>query len=204
MAVRVESQEIPKGLDSNDCAGDCILLWDDGFEIHFQRVPCTKTQFGEQSSIIEEVSSEDLWYAKNEMTVRYSLEDFFTEPFAEFDHPFLVTRRAKVAALTGEGQEILVAAVFASDPGEAVMKDAAIEVTVNDRFDIRTQETILFGKTVVVNLLKSLEIIFNTLIIFRFLWLSRAIDGGDVGHDRFSFRSQCRMPDEICCKLTWK
>ena len=88
--MRVESQEIPKGLDSNDGARDCILLWDNGLKKHFQRVPCTSAQFGEESSIIEEVSPEDLWYAKNEMTVWYSLEHFFTEPFPEFNYSLLM------------------------------------------------------------------------------------------------------------------
>jgi hypothetical protein len=54
-----------------------------------------------------------------------------------------------------------VAAVCASDPSEAVVEDAAIEVTVDDHFDIRTKKSILFGKTVVVNLFKSLEMILK-------------------------------------------
>ena len=58
-----------------------------------------------------------------------------------------------------------MAAVFASYPGEAVMEDAAIEITVNHPFDIGTKKAIPFGKTVVVNLFKSLEMILNTLII---------------------------------------
>jgi hypothetical protein len=94
-----------------------------------------------------------------------------------------------------------MAAVFASDPGEAVVEDAAIEVTVDDHFDIRTKKTILFGKTVVVNLFKSLKMLLNTSIVLGFLWLSRAIYRRDIGHDRFSFGSQGRMPDEIYCKL---
>ena len=76
----------PEGLDGNDGAGDCILLRDNVLEKHFQRVPCTSAQLGEESSVIEEVSPEDLGYAENEMTVRYSLEDFFTEPFPELHH----------------------------------------------------------------------------------------------------------------------
>jgi hypothetical protein len=94
-----------------------------------------------------------------------------------------------------------MAAVFASDPGETVMEDSAIEVTVNDSFDIGAKKAILFGKTVVIDLFKSLEMIFNTLIILRFLWLSRAIYRRDIGHVRFSFGSTPRMPDEIYCKL---
>jgi len=50
-----------------------------------------------------------------------------------------------------------VAAVFAPDSGEAVMEDAAIKVTVNDHFDIRTKKAILFRKTVVIDLFKSLK-----------------------------------------------
>jgi predicted DCC family thiol-disulfide oxidoreductase YuxK len=112
-----------------------------------------------------------------------------------------MTRRAEVTALTREGQKILMAAVFASDPGKAVMEDAAIEVTVNDHFDIRTKKAILFGKTVVIDLFKSLKMILHTLKILRFPWLSRAIYRRDVGHDRFSIGNKSRMPDEMYCKL---
>ena len=59
MAVRIESQEIPEGLDGNNGVGDCILLRDNGLEKDFQRVPCTTAQFGEESSIIQEVSAKD-------------------------------------------------------------------------------------------------------------------------------------------------
>ena len=79
------------------------------------------------------------------------------------------------------------------------MEDAAIEVAIDDLPHIRPKKTILFGKAVVVNLFKSLKMILNTLIILRFQWLSRAICRRDVGHDRFSFGSKSRMPDEIYC-----
>jgi hypothetical protein len=88
-----------KGLDGDDGARDCILLWDNGLEKDFQRVPCTSAQFGEESSIIEEVSPEDLGYAKNEMTVWYGLEDLFTKPLPELQYPFLVTGGAEMPSL---------------------------------------------------------------------------------------------------------
>jgi hypothetical protein len=97
-----------------------------------------------------------------------------------------------------------VAAVFASDPGEAIMEDAAIQVTVNDHSDIRPEKTVLFGETAAVNQFKSLKMIINTLIILRFLWFSRAIYRRNVRHDRFSFGSKSRMPDERYGKLNWK
>ena len=48
-----------------------------------------------------------------------------------------------------------MAAVFASNPGEAIMEDAAIDITVNYQFDISTKKTMPFGKTVVINLFES-------------------------------------------------
>jgi hypothetical protein len=66
MAVGVDSQEIPKSLDGNDGAQDCILLWDNGLEKRFQRFPCTSAQLREESSIIKEVSPDNLGYAMSE------------------------------------------------------------------------------------------------------------------------------------------
>jgi len=86
-------------------------------------------------------------------------------------------------------------------PGRAVVENAAIEVTVDDLFHIRTKKAILFGKAVVVNLFKSLKMILNTSIVLGFLWLSRAIYRRDIRHVRFSVGSKSGMFDEINCKL---
>lgn len=59
-----------------------------------------------------------------------------------------------------------MAAILGSDPGETVMEDAAIEITINNLFNIRTKKTILFGKTFVVNLLELFKIVLNTLVIW--------------------------------------
>ena len=103
MAMGVESREIPKGLDGDDGAGECILLRNNGLEKRFRRVPCTSAEIGEQLSVIEKISAKDLEYTENEMTVRYSLEHVFTEPFSELYLSLLMAGRAEVAALTREG-----------------------------------------------------------------------------------------------------
>jgi hypothetical protein len=139
MALRVETKEIPKGLDGNDGAGDYILLWDNGLEKDFQRVPCTTARFGEESSIIEEVSPEDLGYAKNEMTVRYGLVDFFTDPFPELHYPSLVRGGAEMATLTREGKKVFVSAALALHTGEAIIEDAAIQVAIDGLPHVGTQ-----------------------------------------------------------------
>jgi hypothetical protein len=90
-----------------------------------------------------------------------------------------------------------MAAVFASNSGEAVMENAAIEVTVDDHFDIRRKKAILFGKTVVVNLFKSLVMILNTLIILRIMWFTWLINWRRVGHGPFFLKRDEDMPDSL-------
>jgi len=51
MAMGVESQEIPEGLDGNGGAGECILLRDNGLEKDFQRVPCASAEIGEMNNL---------------------------------------------------------------------------------------------------------------------------------------------------------
>jgi hypothetical protein len=45
------------------------------------------------------------------------------------------------------------------------VEDAAIKVTVTGLFDIGTEKTVLPRKMVVINLFKTLKMIFNALII---------------------------------------
>ena len=60
-------------------------------------------------------------------------------------------------------------------PGTRMLGTGGLRWARGFPFEIGTKKNILFGKTVVVNLFNSLEIILNALIIFRVLWLLRAI-----------------------------
>ena len=94
--------------------------------------------------------------------------------------------------------------VFTLNAGKAVMQDAAIKVAVYDLFHVGPEKAVLFGKTIVVNLFQRFKMVFNSArggIVLRFPGFARAIYRRDIGHDRFSFGSQCRMPDEIYCRL---
>lgn len=75
-----------------------------------------------------------------------------------------------------------MAAVFTFDAGETIVEDAAIEVTVNDPFDIRTKKAILFGKTVVIDLLKFLKVILNASVILGILRFPRAVCERNIRH----------------------
>ena len=54
-------------------------------------------------------------------------------------------------------------------------KVAAVEVIANDLFDIRTPETVLSGKTVIIDLHEGFKVILHAVIIVCILWLSRAV-----------------------------
>ena len=58
-----------------------------------------------------------------------------------------------------------MSALSASNTGKSIMKDTTIEIAIDHLFHIGAEETVLFGKMLVINLLKSVKIIFNTLII---------------------------------------
>ncbi len=109
------------------------------------------------------------------MPVRECLEDLLTEPLPEFYHSFLMAGGAEVPAFAREGQEILVATIFAFNAGETIVEDAAIKIAVDHLFHISTEETVLGGKALVIDLLKFLKMILNALVILGILRFTRAI-----------------------------
>jgi hypothetical protein len=88
-----------------------------------------------------------------------------------------------------------MAAVFTSVPGEAIMEDAAIEITVNDQFDIRPKEAILLGKALIVDLFQRFKIVLNALIILRVLWPTWLTNGRRVVHGLFFLKQDEDVPD---------
>jgi hypothetical protein len=180
--VGVEVEEIPEGLDSDDGPGNCLVSWTEAKERHLQGIPCTAAQFGEDFSIIEEVAPENLWDAEGEVAVGDGLEDLLTKPLTEFHHSFLVAGGTEMAPCTREGQQILVAAVLAFDAGKTVVEDAAIKIAIDHRFHISTEEAVLDGDALFINLLKFLKVILNTMVILRILRFARAGWGRNVGH----------------------
>ena len=65
---------------------------------------------------------------------------------------------------------------------KTVMKDAAIEVAVYNLFDIRPEKAVLLCKPIIMNLPQRLEMVFNTLIIFRKFRFPWFVDSRCAGH----------------------
>jgi hypothetical protein len=182
MAVGVEVQEIPKGLDGDDCARRGILAANGWQKDGLKRFPCAAAQFGEEFPIIEEVAPENLWHAEGEVPVGGRFEDPLTKPLPEFHYSLLVAGRAEVAALAGECQEVFMAAVLAFHAGKAVVEDAAIQIAEDHLLHISTEEPVLGGKALVIDLLKFLKGILNASVVLGVLRFARAVCGRSVGH----------------------
>ena len=139
----IEPEEVAECLDGDDGAGNGIILRNGLLQKDLQRLPGATAEGGKKFSVIEEVSTQNLRDAKDKMSMGYLFEDIHTEPLAEFHHALLVAGWAEVAALAGECQKVFVAAVFAFHTGKTVVQIAAIQVTINYLFDIRTPEAVL-------------------------------------------------------------
>ncbi len=67
--------------------------------------------------------------------MRHRGQQGLVQPEAPPRQPFGVATGAEVARLAGEGEEVLVVAGIAADPGEAVLQETAIEKLVHDLGD---------------------------------------------------------------------
>ena len=69
MAVGIESEEVAKGLDGNDGAGDGIPLRHRLLKKELQGFPGATTQIGKEIPVIEEVPAQDFRDAEDDMSV---------------------------------------------------------------------------------------------------------------------------------------
>ncbi len=82
-------------------------------------------------AVVHEIDPEAFGYAEDPVSVRNFLENVGQQPFAVFDDPLPMARGAKVAALARKRQKIFVAAMVASDPGEAASQVAAVRIAID-------------------------------------------------------------------------
>ncbi len=60
----IETEEVAEGLDSDDGAGNGIVLVNRILEKNLQGFPGTAAQIGKKCPIVEEVTAEDFWDAQ--------------------------------------------------------------------------------------------------------------------------------------------
>jgi len=75
-----------------------------------------------------------------------------------------------------------MAAFSTLDPCEAVMQDAAVQVSIDDLLYVGSQKSILFGKAIIIDPFKFFKMVFNALIILRILRLARFVNSRCIRH----------------------
>jgi len=126
------------------------------------------------------------------MPVRNLLEDIRAEPLPEFYHALLMAGRAEMAALAGECQEVLMAAVFTLHTGETVVQVAAVQIPVDDLLYIGTEKSIESFKTFLIDLEKGFKMILHAPVIIGRLRIPWTIHSGGCGHDFSPLRKSDR------------
>jgi len=92
--------------------------------------------------MIKEVGPEHFGYGENPLGVADLGENLLLEKLRENSRSLRSTQRAESAAFAREGDEELVRALGALDPGETGFKDATIEVSGDGRIIKPSPETI--------------------------------------------------------------
>ena len=99
------------------------------------------------------------------MMVGHGLDNTGAKPFAELHHAFLMARRVIMPPFTRKGQKVLMAAVPAAHPRKAVVQVAAVQVAIDHLPDIGPEKSIPALEALFIDLLESLKMILNTLIV---------------------------------------
>jgi hypothetical protein len=93
-----------------------------------------------------------------------------------------MARWTEVSAFARKGQKIFMAAIGASDTGKAVVEVAAVQIPIDHLPKVGPKEAVLFFKALLVDLLKRLKVVSNTLIIRRIVRISRPVNRAWLGH----------------------
>jgi len=156
--IREKSKEhpkkVPESLNSNNCTRNSFLIPHAGCVKGFQALPSTTTQVGKQAAVVKKIPPQNFGDAQYRMSVRNRFDDLMTQPFTEFHHPFLMTGWTEMATFARMGQQILMTAIIASDTRKTVMQNSAVQISINHLPNIRTVESILPLKPVLVDLFK--------------------------------------------------
>lgn len=113
--------------------------------------------------------------------------------FPELHHPLLVAGEAKMPALAGESQKVLIAAIFAFHTGKAVVQISTVQVLIHDIPEIRTEESVGPLKLLFVPLDKGFKMIPDATVIIGGLRISEPINGGWDSHDSSPPRKTGRL-----------
>ena len=63
-----------------------------------------------------------------------------------------------------------------SDPGKAVLQNSAVQIAVNDLFDVGSKEPVLPSEPVIIDHFEGFKMIFHALVIWRVLGIAPPVN----------------------------
>ena len=179
--VRVEMDELSEGPDGKDTAGGGVLAQQGAVNLE-DRLPGEAGEPVEQVAVETEEDAEAFGDGPNELAMGHVEADVFGDVEAEQERAFLAATGANAALLAGKGDEELVAAVGAADPGKAVVEVAALEELVDGLVEHRPPVPELAGVAFAVDGAEVVEVLSDEAVEVRLQRLARAgpIDPTDL------------------------
>jgi len=137
----------------------------------------------EELASFAENATDGFGHGEDELPVRHVEAEDAGNPFADGSDFALMTTRTKVARLAGEGEEALVSAIRALEPGESRGEVAAAVELADDVDGVVTKRTVDGAVAVFVACLEVGPGMMDDLPEGRGSGTARAVDGG---HDNCS------------------
>ena len=81
----------------------------------------------------------------------------------------LNNKGGRVNFITCKDVQIFVITILTPDPGKAVFQNAAVQIAVNDLFDVEAKEPVLLFEPVVKDQCECLEMVLHALVVWRVL-----------------------------------
>ncbi len=131
----------------------------------------------EELAPLAEDAAQGPGHREHELAMRHLEADLVGNPIAEGTDAALVAAGTEVSGLAGEGEEFLMAAVGALEPGESGGEIAAAVKLIDHGHGIPTQRTVSLAVTGFVVCDEIVPGIVDDLPEWRGAWSARAIDG---------------------------
>ena len=129
--VRIKCQELTSGIYRKNRSGHSARC-EGVFEEIAQRAPCTRAEGGQQVAMEFEVRSQHFRQSEYSMAVRRGFEHLLLNEFGPEKRPFDATGGTEAPRLAAQRQELLGAAVLASEAREASKENTTLKILPND------------------------------------------------------------------------
>jgi hypothetical protein len=112
-------------------AGRCPASDDTRLQIFADRLPAQRFSPGKQLAFVQKIPARDFGDSEDHVPVRNGLDDVCEKPLTETLHALLVAGWAKVVSFARKGQQVLLAALVAADPGRNRFPPPGIQIPLD-------------------------------------------------------------------------